>query len=170
MQTRGSRPHGKIRRVSAGRRRGAERAAGSRGSYGLRMRKPAAIPAFPDYLREAIPRMGYQTPTDFARAADISPSVVLRWLKGETRPLVPLLERVAPFLGAKLSTLVRIAYPEIDEGLPIEEAPELHPLVAELQRRLGPQSTLSSGEQEMLTRIVDSVLAPYRSRPTPKAS
>lgn len=128
------------------------------------------MPSFSDYLKEAIPRMGYETPTDLARAADISPSVVLRWIKGETRPLVPLLERVAPYLGAKLSTLVRIAYPEIDEGLPIEETSSLHPLVAELQRRLGPQSSLSPGEQDILARLVDSVLAPYRSRPTPKAS
>jgi transcriptional regulator with XRE-family HTH domain len=133
------------------------------------MHKPAATPAFPDYLREAIPRMGYQTPTDLARAAGISPSVVLRWLSGQTRPLVPLLERVAPHLGAKLSTLVRIAYPEIDNGIPIEDAPVLHPLAAELQRRIGPQSTLPEDQQEMLTRIVDSVLAPYRSRSTPKA-
>lgn len=133
------------------------------------MRKSAATPAFPEYLREAIARMGYQTPTDLARAAGISPSVVLRWTKGETRPLVPLLERVAPHLGTKLSTLVRIAYPEIDNGIPIDEAPSLHPLAAELQRRLGPQSTLDAEEQHMLTRIVDSVLAPYRSRPTPRA-
>jgi transcriptional regulator with XRE-family HTH domain len=114
--------------------------------------------------------MGYRTPTDFARAANISPSVVLRWIAGDTRPLVPLLERAAPYLGAKLSTLVRIAYPEIDDGLAAEEMPQLHPLVAELQRRLGPQSTLSEGEQDVLTRIVDSVLAPYRSRSTPRAS
>jgi len=133
------------------------------------MRKPAATPAFPEYLKEAIQRMGYQTPTDLARAADISPSVVLRWLKGETRPLVTLLDRVAPHLGTKLSTLVRIAYPEIDNGIPIEDAPALHPLAAELQRRLGPQSTLSDDEREVLTRIIDSVLTPYRSRATPKA-
>jgi transcriptional regulator with XRE-family HTH domain len=133
------------------------------------MRKPQALPGFPEYLREAIPRMGYQTPTDLAKAAGISPSVVLRWVKGETRPLVPLLERVAPFLGARLSTLVRIAYPEIDEELPVEELPQLHPLAAELQRRLGPQSTLPADEREVLVRIVDSVLAPYRSRATPRA-
>lgn len=133
------------------------------------MRKQAATPDFPEYLKEAITRMGYQTPTDLARAAGISPSVVLRWTKGETRPLVPLLERVAPHLGTKLSTLVRIAYPEIDNGIPLEDAPALHPLAAELQRRLGPQSTLNADEQDVLTRIIDSVLAPYRSRSTPRA-
>lgn len=133
------------------------------------MRKQEALPAFPEYLREAIPRMGYRTPTEFARAAGISSSVVSRWLNGVVRPDVPLLERVAPYLGAKLSTLVRIAYPEIDEGLSVEEAPPLHPLAAELQRRIGPQSTLPEAEREVLTRIVDSVLAPYRSRSTPKA-
>jgi transcriptional regulator with XRE-family HTH domain len=133
------------------------------------MRKSAATPEFSEYLKEALVRMGYQTPTDLARAADISPSVVLRWVKGETRPLVPLLERVAPHLGTKLSTLVRIAYPEIDNGIPIEDGPALHPLAAELQRRLGPQSTLSADEQDVLKRIIDSVLAPYRSRATPRA-
>lgn len=136
--------------------------------YRLHMRKRMPVPAFPDYLKEAIPRMGYQTPTDFARAAGISPSVVLRWLNGQTRPLVPVLERVAPFLGTKLSTLVRLAYPEIDDGIPVEDAAGLHPLAAELERRLGPKSTLSADEQEILARIVDSVLAPYRSRSTPR--
>lgn len=134
------------------------------------MRKHEPLPAFPEYLREAIGRMGYGTPTDFARAAGISSSVVSRWLNGKVRPDVPLLERVAPYLGAKLSTLVRIAYPEIDEGLPAEEAPALHPLAAELQRRLGPQSTLPDAERDILSRLVDSILAPYRSRPTPKVS
>lgn len=134
------------------------------------MRKPEPLPAFPEYLKQAIPQRGYQTPTDFARDAGISSSVVSRWLNGKVRPDVPLLERVAPYLGAKLSTLVRIAYPEVDEGLAIEEAPDLHPLAAELQRRLGPQSNLDPGEQEMLIGIIDRVLAPYRSRPTPKAS
>lgn len=133
------------------------------------MRKPEPLPAFPEYLRQAIPAMGYATPTEFARAAGISSSVVSRWLNGQVRPDVPLLERVAPHLGAKLSTLVRIAYPEIDEGLPLAEAPAMHPLAAELQRRLGPESTLADDERDVLTRIIDSVLAPYRSRATPKA-
>jgi transcriptional regulator with XRE-family HTH domain len=134
------------------------------------MRKPEPLPAFPEYLRQAIPGMGYKTPTEFARAAGISSSVVSRWLNGVVRPDVPLLERVAPYLGAKLSTLVRIAYPEIDEGLPIEETPALHPLAAELQRRLGPHSSLTADEQDILTRLVDSVLNPYRSRSKPRAS
>lgn len=134
------------------------------------MRKRQPLPAFPEYLRQAIPRMGYRTPTDFARDAGISSSVVSRWLNGQVRPDVPLLERVAPYLGAKLSTLVRLAYPEIDEGIPIEDTAQLHPLAAELERRLGPKSTLSSDEQEILARIVDSVLAPYRARPTPRGS
>jgi transcriptional regulator with XRE-family HTH domain len=133
------------------------------------MRKPEPLPGFPDYLRQAITGMGYETPTEFARAAGISSSVVSRWLNGHVRPDIPLLERIAPHLGTKLSTLVRIAYPEIDEGLPLAEAPPLHPLAAELQRRLGPESTLSDDEREVLTRIVDSVLTPYRSRSTPRA-
>ena len=112
--------------------------------------------------------MGYRTPTDFARDAGISSSVVSRWLNGQVRPDVPLLERVAPFLGAKLSTLVRLAYPEIDDGIPIEDSTQLHALAAELDRRLGPKSTLTQDEQEILARLVDSVLAPYRSRPTPR--
>lgn len=113
--------------------------------------------------------MGYRTPTDFARDAGISSSVVSRWLNGQVRPDIPLLERVAPYLGAKLSTLVRLAYPEIDDGIAVEDTDDgLHPLAAEIQRRLGPKSTLSPDEQEILARIVDSVLAPYRSRPTPR--
>lgn len=127
------------------------------------------MPGWPEYLRGAIVQRGYRTPTDFARDAGISSSVVSRWLNGQVRPDVPLLERVAPYLGAKLSTLVRIAYPEIDEGMPVDDGETLHPLAAELNRRLGPRSNLSADEQEILTRIVDSVLSPYRSRPTPRA-
>lgn len=134
------------------------------------MRKRQPLPAFPDYLRNAIPRMGYRTPTDFARAAGISSSVVSRWLNGQVRPDVPLLERVAPYLGTKLSTLVRLAYPEIDAGLAIEDERPLHPLAAELDRRLGEKSTLTDQERDILARLVDSVLAPYRARPTPKTS
>jgi transcriptional regulator with XRE-family HTH domain len=134
------------------------------------MRKPEPLPGFPTYLREAITKMGYETPTEFARTAGISSSVVSRWLNGQVRPDIPLLDRIAPHLGAKLATLVRIAYPEIDEGLPLEQAPALHPLAAELQRRLGPQSTLPDDEKEVLARIVDSLLAKYRSRSTPRTS
>lgn len=133
------------------------------------MRKSEPLPAFPEYLRQAISEMLYETPTEFARAAGISSSVVSRWLNGQVRPDVPLLERVAPHLGAKLSTLVRIAYPEIDDGIPIQDGPALHPLAAEVQRRLGPQTTLTSDEQDILARIIDSILAPYRARSTPKA-
>jgi transcriptional regulator with XRE-family HTH domain len=133
------------------------------------MRKRQPLPAWPDYLREAIPRLGYRTPTDFARAAGISSSVVSRWLNGQVRPDVPLLERVAPFLGARLSTLVRIAYPEIDDGLPIDNGQQIHPLAAELDRRLGDRSTLADDERDLLARLVDSVLDRYRSRPTPRS-
>lgn len=132
------------------------------------MRKSEPLPTFSDYLRGAIPNQGFQTPTDFARAAKIHPSVVLRWLNGEIRPTVPLLERAARVLGARLSTLIRIAYPEVDDGLPADEGSALHPLAAELQRHLGPHSSLPAEEQHILARIADSILAPYRSRATPK--
>jgi transcriptional regulator with XRE-family HTH domain len=132
------------------------------------MRKSEPLPAFSDYLRGAIPNMGFQTPTDFARAAQIHPSVVLRWLNGEIRPTVPLLERAAPVLGARLSTLIRIAYPEVDDGLAADEVSALHPLAAELQRHLGPRSNLPAEEQRILTTIVDRVLASYRSRSSSK--
>jgi transcriptional regulator with XRE-family HTH domain len=132
------------------------------------MRKSEPLPAFSDYLRGAIPNMGFQTPTDFARAAQIHPSVVLRWLNGEIRPTVPLLERAAPVLGARLSTLIRIAYPEVDDGLTADEVSALHPLAAELQRHLGPRSNLPAEEQHILISIIDRVLAPYRSRSSSK--
>ena len=47
-------------------------------------------------VRQAIPGMGYETPTEFARAAGISSSVVSRWLNDLVRPDVPLLERAMP--------------------------------------------------------------------------
>lgn len=129
------------------------------------MRRESQLPAFPEYLKRAISRAGFDTPTDFAREAGISSSVVSRWLNGQVRPDVPLLERVAPFLGTKVSTLVRLAYPEInDDGLPIEESTKLDPLAAELDRRLGERSKLTEEEKDTLRRLVNSVLTQYRAR------
>lgn len=131
------------------------------------MRKPQPLPGFAEYLKNAIARRGFATPTEFARAAGIHPSVVLKWLDNQTRPAVPLLERAAPVLGTKVSTLVRLAYPETnDDDHALDDGAGLHPLAAELDRRLGEKSTLSDVEKDTLTRIVDSVLAPHRARPS----
>lgn len=131
------------------------------------MRKQQPPPSFAAYLKRAIEQRGFKTPTEFARAASIHPSVVLKWLSNETRPAVPLLERAAPVLGTKVSTLVRLAYPETnDDGQDVDDGARLHPLAAELDRRLGDKSSLSEIEKDTLARIVDSVLAQHRARPS----
>jgi len=168
MRTLDSRLAQRKRRVSAGRTLAQRVSLRAYLRYHLHMRERQTPPAFPDYLRKAIELGGFQTPTDFARTAAVHPSVVSRWLNGEIRPTVPLLERVAPVLGARLSTLVRLAYPEIDDGIPLDEGSSLHPLAAELNRRLGSKSALSDMERDTLARLVDSVLAQYRGRPTPR--
>jgi transcriptional regulator with XRE-family HTH domain len=126
------------------------------------MRKPAPVPSFPEFLRQAIVRRGFQTPTDFARTARIHPSVVSRWANGEIRPTIPLLQRAAAHLDMELSTLVYIAYPEIKPGMAAEDdRPDLHPLAAELNRYLV-STTLSEVERDTLARLVDAILAQHR--------
>jgi transcriptional regulator with XRE-family HTH domain len=118
---------------------------------------------FGDYLRDAIHAAGFASPTQFARAVQTDPSVVLRWLSEEQRPTIRSLERVAPALGKTINEMVSAAY---RDRLPGEQpgggqAP-LHPLGYEVGRMLAEDSPLPTTDREALYAKLDRALEPYR--------
>jgi transcriptional regulator with XRE-family HTH domain len=123
--------------------------------------------AFVEYLRNAIRAAGYSTPTQFAREAELDPSVVLRWLGGTQRPTVRSLERVAPLLGRSTAEMVRAAYPDRvgDDGT---GGPLLHHLGYEVGRLLGEDSPIPQDERRMLEKFLNTMLEPYRQNLRPR--
>jgi transcriptional regulator with XRE-family HTH domain len=114
---------------------------------------------FVAYLRSAIRAAGFATPTQFAREAELDPSVVLRWLGGAQRPTIRSLERVAPILGRSTGEMVRAAYPErLREG---GDAP-MHELAYVVDRVLGSESPVADKDREALEQVLRRVLEPYR--------
>jgi hypothetical protein len=118
---------------------------------------------FGDYLRDAIHAAGFATPTQFARAVNTDPSVVLRWLSEDQRPTIRSLERVAPMLGKTINEMVDAAYPDRlgDAGRP-PGVTALHPLGYEVGRMLASDSPISVNEREALLAVLNRMLEPYR--------
>jgi transcriptional regulator with XRE-family HTH domain len=122
---------------------------------------------FAEYLRSAIRTAGFTTPTHFARAADLDPSVVLRWLSGTQRPTVRSLERVAPILGRSTSEMVRAAYPDRFASDSEGVAP-LHELAYLVDRVLADDSPLPRKDREALEQVLTMMLEPYRKNLRPR--
>jgi hypothetical protein len=116
---------------------------------------------FAEYLRNAIRSAGFATPTQFAREAELDPSVVLRWLGGAQRPTVRSLERVAPLLGRSTGEMVRAAYPDRVRDDGTTGAP-MHHLGYEVGRLLGEDSPIPFDERKMLEKFLNTMLEPYR--------
>lgn len=127
---------------------------------------------FADYLARAIDAGGYPTPTHFARAAGIDPSVVSRWLDAVTRPSIALLERAAPALDVDVDQLIALVYPSASSRRgapqpPPPPVPEIHPLVRDLARLLpadAAESLLPEDERHLLETLIGRVIEPYRRR------
>jgi transcriptional regulator with XRE-family HTH domain len=128
------------------------------------MSQPEDSVGFGTYLRDAIRAAGYTSPSQFARAVNLDPSVVLRWLNGSQRPTVASLERVAPALRRGIADLVRAAYPD--------RVPEAHhaggqtaaeaALTDEISRLLASDSPMSGRDREALVVDLNRTLQPYR--------
>jgi transcriptional regulator with XRE-family HTH domain len=117
---------------------------------------------FGDYLRNAIHAAGFATPTQFARAVNTDPSVVLRWLSGDQRPTIRSLERVAPKLGKSINEMVGAAYPDrVGDAAPAT-GERLHSLGYEVGRMLASDSPISAEDREALTAVLNRMLEPYR--------
>jgi transcriptional regulator with XRE-family HTH domain len=118
---------------------------------------------FGDYLRYAIHAAGYTSPTQFARAVNTDPSVVLRWLNEEQRPTIRSLERVAPALGRTITEMVNAAYPDrLPDADPAPAPASLHPLGYEVGRMLADDSPLTTEDRESLTTVINRMLESYR--------
>ncbi len=115
---------------------------------------------FGAYLKEAILAAHFPTPTHFARAAGIDPSVVLRWLSEEQRPTIRSMEKIAPLLGKRVNDVVHAAYP--DRLGASAATPALHPLAYELGRMLADQSPVPAEDRQALAAVLDRILDPYR--------
>jgi transcriptional regulator with XRE-family HTH domain len=86
-------------------------------------------PPFGRYVKQAIANAGFRSPTAFARATGRDPSVVLRWISGQTRPEAATLAEVAPTLKVSSAELIRAAYPDLpDYEPPPEPDPEPSPV------------------------------------------
>jgi transcriptional regulator with XRE-family HTH domain len=116
---------------------------------------------FGRYLKDAIMAARFPTPTHFARAVGIDPSVVLRWLSEEQRPTIRSLDRIAPVLGTTVNDLVRAAYPD-RLAEPTPTAPKIHPLARELDRMLADDSPVPAADRQALETVLDRMLEPYR--------
>src|SRR3954451_19188396 len=91
---------------------------------------------FGRYLRDAIHRAGFSTPSQFARTVGTDPSVVLRWISEEQRPTIRSIERIAPILGLTINEMVHAAYPDRVGGEQPTGGSPTHPLALELGRML----------------------------------
>lgn len=126
------------------------------------MGQPELTVGFGDYLRDAIHAAGYATPTQFARAVNTDPSVVLRWLSEDQRPTIRSLERVAPKLGKTVSEMVGAAYPDrIGLTAPIVGR-AMHELGYEIGRMLAADSPISPTERQALAAVLNRIVDPYR--------
>src|SRR4051812_22782918 len=106
------------------------------------------------YLKETILAARFPTPTHFARAVGIDPSVVLRWLSEDQRPTIRSIEKIAPVLGKSMNELVLAAYPDrFGEAGPTPQ--RLHPLALELDRMLADQSPISVADRQALQTVLD---------------
>ncbi|AGL20762.1 helix-turn-helix transcriptional regulator [Actinoplanes sp. N902-109] len=117
--------------------------------------------SFGGYLKEAIQAARFPTPTHFARAVGIDPSVVLRWLSEEQRPTIRSIERIAPVLGKSINELVVAAYPDRVGG-PAPQLPANHPLVHELALMLAEDSPIPAADRQALATVLDRMIDPYR--------
>jgi transcriptional regulator with XRE-family HTH domain len=136
------------------------------------MSQHGEVVGFDAYLRKAIRDAGYTSPSQFARAVSLDPSVVLRWLNGSQRPTVASLERAAPALCKTISELVRAAYPDRvpdTSGDLVHQGGYGNALADEIARLLGPRSPISERERATLVQELDRLLQPYR-RSQPSAA
>jgi transcriptional regulator with XRE-family HTH domain len=128
------------------------------------MSQPDDSVGFEAYLRDAIRAAGYTSPSQFARAVNLDPSVVLRWLNGSQRPTVASLERVAPALHRGIADLVRAAYPDRvpEPHRPGGQAATEAALTDEISRLLASDSPMSTRDREALVVDLNRTLQRYR--------
>lgn len=157
-------------------------------SYALPMSKEAATPQprdFADILDATLERW-YETEAEFAALAGISAASVSRWRRRIGRPGEAMLEKMQPHIKDRrgrvvpLPWLIGITYPgqaaptsgqyrpakdASKGGTKAAPAWELleHSKARELDRMLAKDSPIPPDERDTLEKLVDSVMAPYRT-------
>lgn len=137
--------------------------------YRLRMSKESDPPAsFAEWLAERIER-DFSSDSDFARKANVSPSVVSRMVAGKGTPTPSTLERIAPVLGVPVRELFVMVYPTESRSetgiLPqwwLDREKAQHHLARELGRMLADDSPVPADERDRIESLVEAILAPYR--------
>lgn len=131
--------------------------------YPLRMSKDQRD--FADVLQAAIDKW-YESAEDFARKSGgvVSNSSVSRWLARKSLPSAKKIQELAPLMHMTPQRLMAICYPGTAGGKTVTVVPErpIHPLARELDRIVGVDSPLAEDTRELVEKLVDTVLAPYR--------
>jgi transcriptional regulator with XRE-family HTH domain len=138
--------------------------------YRLRVSKQGTD-AFGQYLANFLAHSTtYASASEFARDAGVSPSAVSRWINRKERPTPRLLERIAPKMGRPPAELIRLAYPEsAAEALAeLAVAHEPHPLAAEIDRMLSPDSPVPAEDRQLLEALLERVVEPLRQHMRPQ--
>ncbi|NUT52369.1 MAG: helix-turn-helix transcriptional regulator [Saccharothrix sp.] len=120
---------------------------------------------FAEVLQAAIDKW-YESAEDFARKSGgvVSNSSVSRWLARKSVPSARKIEQIAPLMHITPERLMAICYPSMAGGRTVTVMPDkpIHPLARELDRMIGDGSPLAEDTRDVIERLVDSVLAPYR--------
>jgi hypothetical protein len=134
--------------------------------YALRMSKDQQRD-FADVLQAAIDKW-YESAEDFARKSEgrVSNSSLSRWLARRSLPSAKMIEVIAPMMHMTPNRLMAICYPGTASGRaavaagPVDRP--IHPLARELDRMIGAGSPLAEDVRDLIVKLVDAVLAPYR--------
>jgi transcriptional regulator with XRE-family HTH domain len=110
---------------------------------------------FGRWLEEALYAAGYRSVRALGRESGVDPSLINRWVSGATQPTASNLRKLAKPLRIDEAELFAVAF-----GENASDAPP--PLALEVTRLLGPDSPLDDRERELLTELLNRVLAPYR--------
>lgn len=113
-------------------------------------------PLFGDWLAALITEAGYRSPSAFAAAVDLQPSMVLRWIAHKVKPTPDALVKAAKGLPVRATEMLARGL-----GLPeLEESTVLHPLAVRVNRLLTDRDLVPDAERHMLETILDRVLSP----------
>jgi transcriptional regulator with XRE-family HTH domain len=111
---------------------------------------------FGSWLSTRITEAGYRSPSAFAAAAGLQPSVVHRWINGKVKPTPEALVKAAGLLPVRATEMLARGL-----GLPeLEESTVLHPLAVRVNRLLTDRDLVPDDERHMLETILDRVLSP----------
>jgi transcriptional regulator with XRE-family HTH domain len=107
-------------------------------------------------IQKSMARVGILRQVELAEKTGLSQSTVSRLLYDEIEPEYSTLATLAQFFKIDIETLMTAA-----KGEPVE-MPPFHPLGAELDRMLSPDSGLSEEERADVARLVNMILDQHR--------